>query len=156
MTKNYDSQHSKTIWVHCIIRHSLRYFRHSGLVIYMSKLPAPSVSMPCEIRILQSPTKEQVLLVLWETVQRSQYTRFLFLKPRRSLCKLRLKSPESTTYLQIQVRALTEISTRTHWNKYTHSPKRVRRTHWNKYDVLPDTPAPNQKRATLKNFQCGS
>ena len=38
---------------HCMIRHSLRYFRHSGLVIYMSKLPAPSVSMPCDYRILQ-------------------------------------------------------------------------------------------------------
>ena len=56
---------------HCIIRHSLRYFRHSGLVIYMSKLPAPSVSMPCDYRILQSLTKEQVNLVLLETAQRS-------------------------------------------------------------------------------------
>ena len=56
---------------HCIIRYSLRYYRHSGLVIYMSKLPAPSVSMPCDYRILQSPTKGQVLLVLWETVGRS-------------------------------------------------------------------------------------
>ena len=37
----------------------------------MSKLPAPSVSMPCDYRILQSSTKEQVLLVLLETVQRS-------------------------------------------------------------------------------------
>ena len=52
---------------HCIIRHSLRYFRHSGPVIYKSKLPAPSFSMPCESRILQSPTKEQVKLVLYET-----------------------------------------------------------------------------------------
>ena len=57
---------------HCIIRHSLRYFRHSGLVIYTSKLPASSVSMPCDYRILQSPTKEQVKLVLFETVGRSQ------------------------------------------------------------------------------------
>ena len=56
---------------HCIIRHSLRYYRHSGLVIYKSKLPAPSVSMPCDYRILQSPTKGQVKLVLLETVQRS-------------------------------------------------------------------------------------
>ena len=55
---------SKT-WDHCIIRHSLRYYRHSGLVIYRSKLPAPSVSMPCDYLILQSPTKGQVLLVLW-------------------------------------------------------------------------------------------
>ena len=39
----------------CIIRHSLCYYRHSGLVIYMSKLPVPSVSMPCDYRILQSP-----------------------------------------------------------------------------------------------------
>ena len=28
--------------------------------------------MPCDYRILQSPTKGQVLLVLWETVGRSQ------------------------------------------------------------------------------------
>ena len=34
------------------------------LVIYKSKLPAPSVSMPCDYRILQSPTKGQVKLVL--------------------------------------------------------------------------------------------
>ena len=51
---------------HCIVRHSLRYFQHSGPVIYKSKLPAPSVSMPCESRILQSPTKEQVKLALLE------------------------------------------------------------------------------------------
>ena len=37
----------------------------------MSKLPAPSVSMPCAYRILQSSTKGQVLLVLLETVARS-------------------------------------------------------------------------------------
>ena len=53
------------------MRHSLRYYRHSGLVIYRSKLPAPSVSMPCDYRILQSPTKGQVFLVLLETVGRS-------------------------------------------------------------------------------------
>ena len=46
-----------TLWDHCIIRHSLRYYRHSGLVIYKSKLPAPSASMPCDYRILQSSTK---------------------------------------------------------------------------------------------------
>ena len=60
-------------WDHCIIRHSLRYYRHSGSVIYKSKLPAPLVSMPCESRILQSPTKEQVKLVLLETVGRSRF-----------------------------------------------------------------------------------
>ena len=38
----------------------------------MSKLPAPSVSMPCDYRILQSSPKEQVKLVLLETVARSQ------------------------------------------------------------------------------------
>ena len=53
------------------MRNSLRYYRHSGLVIYTSKLSAPSVSMPCDYRILQSPTKGQGLLVLLETVQRS-------------------------------------------------------------------------------------
>ena len=57
---------------HCIVRHSLRYYRHSGPVIYMSKLPASSISMPCDYRILQSPIKEQVKLVLYETVERSQ------------------------------------------------------------------------------------
>ena len=51
------------------MRHSLRYFRHSGLVIYISKLPAPSVSMPCDYHILQSPTKKQVKLALIETAQ---------------------------------------------------------------------------------------
>ena len=54
------------------MRHSLRYYRHSGLVIYMSKLPAPSVSMPCDYRILQSSTKGHVLFILFETVARSQ------------------------------------------------------------------------------------
>ena len=39
----------------------------------MSKLPAPSVSMPCESRILQSFTKEQVKLVLWKTIGRSHF-----------------------------------------------------------------------------------
>ena len=39
----------------------------------MSKLPAPSVSMPCGYRILQSPTKEQVKLVLLETARRSHF-----------------------------------------------------------------------------------
>ena len=56
---------------HCIVRHSLRYFRHSDSVIYRSKLPAPSVSMPCDYRILQNPPKEQVKLALLETAQRS-------------------------------------------------------------------------------------
>ena len=37
----------------------------------MSKLPAPSIAMPCDYRILQSPTKEQVELVLLETARRS-------------------------------------------------------------------------------------
>ena len=53
------------------MRYSLRYYRHSGLVIYKSKLPVPSVSMSCDYRILQSPTKGQVLLVLLETARRS-------------------------------------------------------------------------------------
>ena len=64
---------------YCIIRHSLRYYRHSGLVIYKSKLPVPSVSMPCDYRILQSPTKEQVKLVLLETAGRSLYAKVLCL-----------------------------------------------------------------------------
>ena len=40
----------------------------------MSKLPVPLVSMPCDYRILQSPTKGQVLLVLLETARRSPNT----------------------------------------------------------------------------------
>jgi len=47
----------------------------------MSKLPAPSVSMPCDYRILQSPTKGQVLLVLLETAQRSQYEQPICMLP---------------------------------------------------------------------------
>ena len=45
-----------------------------------------------------------------------------------SLYRLQLKSPESTTYLQIYVRALIEISTRKHFSKYAYLLKRVRRT----------------------------
>ena len=37
----------------------------------------PSVSMPCDYRILQSPTKEQVKLVLWDTVERSQFREYV-------------------------------------------------------------------------------
>ena len=51
------------------MRHSLRYFQHSDLVIYISKLPAPSFSMPCDYHILQSPTKKQVKLVFLKTAQ---------------------------------------------------------------------------------------
>ena len=39
------------------MRHLLRYYRHSGSVIYTSKLPSPSVSMPCNYPILQCLTK---------------------------------------------------------------------------------------------------
>ena len=53
------------------MQHSLRYYRHSGLVIYMSKLPAPSVSMPCDYRILQAPQKNKFYLSFGETAQRS-------------------------------------------------------------------------------------
>ena len=54
---------------HCIVRHSLRYFRHSGLVIYTSKLPAPSVSMPCDYPILQSPYKKTSKTCLFEDLR---------------------------------------------------------------------------------------
>ena len=37
-----------------------------------------------------------------------------------SLYRLQLKSPESTTYLQIYVRVLTKVSVRTHRNKYVY------------------------------------
>ena len=46
-----------------------------------------------------------------------------------SLYRLQLKSPESTTYLQIYVRVLTEISTCTHQSVYAHSLEQVRGTH---------------------------
>ena len=39
------------------MRHLLRYYRHSGSVIYTSKLPSPSVLMPCNYPILQSRAK---------------------------------------------------------------------------------------------------
>ena len=44
---------------HCIIRHSLRCLRHSGLVIYTSKLPSPSVLTPCDYRMLHGLTREE-------------------------------------------------------------------------------------------------
>ena len=53
------------------MQHSLRYYQHSGPVIYKSKLPAPSVSMPCDYRILQSPTKELKLLFALPILQTS-------------------------------------------------------------------------------------
>ena len=59
---------------HCIIRHSPRYFRYSGLVIYKSKLPAPSISMPCDYRILQSPPKR-----IKKIKSRAQALDFIFL-----------------------------------------------------------------------------
>ena len=42
--------------------HLLRYYRHSGSVIYTSKLPSPSVSMPCDYPILQSLKKDCIKL----------------------------------------------------------------------------------------------
>ena len=81
---------------HCITRHSLRYFRHSGPVIYISKLPAPSVSMPCDYRILQSPTKEHVLLVLLEAVGRSLYISIIKAKLTFPIFKTSAKSVQTT------------------------------------------------------------
>ena len=48
--------------------HSLRYFRHSGPVIYTSKRLSSSVSIPCDYSIMQSPPKDQVKLGLWEGI----------------------------------------------------------------------------------------
>ena len=92
---------------HCIVRHSLRYYRHSAPIIYMSKLPAPSVSMPCKSRILQSHTKGQISLVLLETVRQSPLkhlsirrinnsVRTQKLSTRRSLCRLHVQSVQTT------------------------------------------------------------
>ena len=36
--------------------------------------------MPCDYRILQSPTKGQVKLVLWETVGQSPNTKLIYLE----------------------------------------------------------------------------
>jgi len=43
--------------------HLLRYYRHSGSVIYTSKLPSPSVSMPCNYPILQSLKKNNYIIL---------------------------------------------------------------------------------------------
>ncbi len=59
-----------------------------------------------------------------------QTTRVVCTDFSRSLYKLQLKSPESTRYLQIYVRALIEISTRKHFSKYAYLLKRVRRTRY--------------------------
>ena len=49
-----------------------------------------------------------------------------------SLYRLQLKSPESTMYLRIYLRALTEISTRTYLSVYVYLLQRVRCTHFGK------------------------
>ena len=46
-------------------------FATFGRVIYRSKLPTPSVLMPCDYRMLQSQAKCQAMLVILESVQRS-------------------------------------------------------------------------------------
>ena len=46
---------------YCIMRHLLRYYRHSGPVIYTSKLQSPSVSIPCNYPILQSLKKNDCI-----------------------------------------------------------------------------------------------
>ena len=81
---------------YCIIRHSLRYFRHSGLVIYMSKLPEPSVSMPCDYRILQSLSiyEEKIMPALPKvktSAKSVQTTRVVCTNFSRSLYRLQLK-----------------------------------------------------------------
>ena len=53
-----------------------------------------------------------------------------------SLYRLQLKSPESTTYLQIYVRVLTEVFTCTHRNEYTVLTKVFACTRNRKYTHL--------------------
>ena len=62
--------------------------------------------------------------------------RFLNSKPRRSLYRLRLKSPESTRYLQIYVRVLTTISTCTYLSVCVYLRKCLPRTYFGEYVVL--------------------
>ena len=42
----------------CIIPHLWRHFRYSGLVMCVSTLPSPSLSVPCIWGILQSPCRK--------------------------------------------------------------------------------------------------
>ena len=62
LTDDNSNKQQQLLRDHCIVRHSLRYFRYSGPVIYMSKLPVPSISMPCDYRILQSLLKDKFYL----------------------------------------------------------------------------------------------
>ena len=58
-----------------------------------------------------------------------QTTRVVSSNFSRSLYRLQLKSPESTTYLQIYVRVLTEVFTCTYHCKCAYLQQRVRRTY---------------------------
>ena len=105
------------------MRHSLRYYRHSGSVIYISKLPAPSVSMPCNYRILQSPTKGQVLLVLLETVGQSLfYTPLQHTRGIKKQLPLYGNCPLIVYYLRTNVRPQTGLRTSGHSQRNNASP----------------------------------
>ena|GEM_PF-5215823 len=63
-TNKVFSPPKRTLRNHCIMWHSLRYFRYSGSVICMSKLPVPLDSMPCESRILH----DFIVMKLWSKI----------------------------------------------------------------------------------------
>ena len=79
--------------------------------------------MPCDYRILQSPIKEQVKLVLWETVQRSLLCKSLKVKnyiyrgERASVLpkvKTSAKFVQTTAEVSRKYYIITNLSTRTH------------------------------------------
>ena len=49
---------------HCIVRHSLRYSRHSGPVIYISKLPRPQSQCLAITAFCKAPQKNKFYLFL--------------------------------------------------------------------------------------------
>ena len=60
----------------------------------------------------------------------------------------RLTKKEIGTTYENKYDVLTEVSTHTYNNKYTHSLKRVRRTHWGKWDKSNTTSVINAVKQT--------
>ena len=71
---------------------------------------------------------------------RKYVLRFLKSKPRRSLCRLRLKFVQTSAEVSRKYYVLTNLSTRTHHRKYVYSLKRVRCTHFSQHIVLVNCP----------------
>ena len=76
------------------------------------------------------------LPILQTSAKYVQTTRVVCTNFSCSLYRLQLKSPESTTYLQIYVRVLTEISTCTHLSICVYLRKCLPRTYFGEYDML--------------------